>query len=98
FKSRPSIIGQGAQVELLYTIRGTTDDLAAKQALLDASPTEYDGLPRVSAEIDPVGVIGDSGSSGTDGKPNVWDGTVRYGLVDDNAPQVGESSFSFDTG
>lgn len=98
FKSRPSVIGQGAQVELLYTIRGTTDDIAAKQALIDASPTEYDGLPRLSAEIDPVGVIGDSGSSGTDGKPNVWDGTVRYGATDDSPPQTGESVFNFDTG
>lgn len=94
FKSRPSVIGQGAQVELLYTIRGTTDDLAAKAALVDASPAEYDGLVRLSAEIDPVGLDGSSGG----GAPSVWDGTVRYGVVDGSAPQTGSSSFSFDTG
>lgn len=98
FKSRPSVVGEGAQIDLLYTIRGTTDDIAAKQALLSESPEVYDGLPRLSAEIDPVGIEGDGQSSGGGGEPNVWDGTVRYGEVDSAPPQTGESSFSFDTG
>jgi hypothetical protein len=91
FNSRPSIAGQGAQVELLYTVRGTSSDLAAKVALINATPDEYDGLQRKSVEIEPAGI------QGAGGEPNVWDGVVRYGPFE-LSPTTGESTFNFDTG
>lgn len=83
--SRESTTGQSAQVDLQYVVEGTDDDLAAKASLLSLTPTLYDGLVRQSAHIEPVG-------------PSLWDGLVRYGRAENQPPETGESSFSFDTG
>jgi hypothetical protein len=85
FQSRESTTGESAQVDLAFIIEGTDDDIVAKSSLLSSSPTLYDGLVRQSAHIEPVG-------------PGLWDGLVRYGLPENQEPETGESSFSFDTG
>ncbi len=84
FESRQSSLGDNASVELAFNIAGTDDDIAAKVALLAASPVWYDGLIRQSASIDPVG-------------PQLWDGKVRYGRKE-KQPPTGESTYTFDTG
>lgn len=85
FVSRPSTVGDGAQVDLNYIVSDTDDDLVAKAALLAGSPTVYDGLVRQSAHIEPLG-------------PGLWEGTVRYAPFVYQQPLTGESSFTFDTG
>jgi len=88
FESRLVTTGANPSVELRYTIRGTNDDIEARNALVNASPALYDPwggglvfLPRDTITIQPVG-------------DELWDGIVRYGTI----PQTSESVFSFDTG
>jgi len=71
--------------ELLYLIRGTTDDATARAALLTNSPSFHDGLPRDDTEVEEL--------EGLD----AYLGTVRYVSPDGQEPETGESSFSFDT-
>jgi len=71
--------------ELLYLIRGTTDDGTARAALLGNSPDFHDGLPRDDTEVEEL--------EGLD----AYLGTVRYVSPDGQPPDTGESSFSFDT-
>lgn len=85
FESRQSMTGENASVELVYLVKGTTDDIEAKTELANASPAIYDGLVRKSREIEPIA-------------PGLWLGTVRYGSKENTRPETGESSFSFDTG
>lgn len=84
-KSRTITSGDSPSVELAYVIRGTDDDLAAKAALEAEAPTVYDGLPRNGVRVEPVG-------------PMLWDGEASYTLPSFDQPDVGESTFSFDTG
>ncbi len=88
FDSRESTTGRNATVDLKYIIRGTADDLAAKQAFANSAPEYYDGLVRCSRHIEPVG---DPTQTLT------WEGTARYGFNDQTPPDTGESTFSFDT-
>lgn len=83
WESRQSVEGESPAVDLIYIVRGTDDDLAAKSALLDASPVLYDGLVRQSLSIERVA-------------EDIWEGTVRYGLL--QPPQTGDSTYQFDTG
>ena len=87
FESRESMTGPNAWIERVYVIRGTDDDIAAKDALGSASPTTYDGLVRKSRHVERLG-------------EELWEGTARYGRPDQNAtpPETGDSVFSFDTG
>jgi len=71
--------------ELLYLVRGTTDAGAARVALLAGAPVTHDGLPRDDAAVEEI--------EGLD----AYIGTVRYASPDGQAPETGESSFSFDT-
>ena len=71
--------------ELLYLVRGTADAGAARTALLTDAPTTYESLPRDDAEVEEL--------EGLD----AYLGTVRYASPDGQAPETGESSFSFDT-
>ena len=50
-------------------MRGTTDDLVARNAAQTASPATYDSLARQNVQIEPLG-------------PQLWDVTVRYGSSD----------------
>lgn len=89
FESRRSTKATGtssSSAELVYTVRGTGDGLAARDAAETESPGTYDGLPRQSVSVEPVG-------------NELWEATVRYGSSGgSSSPPSGESSFSFDTG
>lgn len=86
FASRASTTGSSASIDLVYTARGSNDDLEIKTAINTISPVSYDGLPRQSVTIEPVGDL-------------LWEGTVRYSLSSKTSPTpTGESTFSFDTG
>ncbi|MCO6437263.1 MAG: hypothetical protein J5J06_09280 [Phycisphaerae bacterium] len=88
FDSRLVTTGANPSVELRYTIRGTNEDVEARNALVAESPTLYDPwggglvfLLRDTVSVQPVGDL-------------LWEGVVRYGAI----PQTNESVFSFDTG
>ncbi len=88
FDSRQITTGTSPAVELRYVIRGTDNDVAARNALVAGSPPTYDpwgsgwfALPRDSVTIQPVG-------------EELWEGIVRYAPT----PQTEEAVFSFDTG
>lgn len=90
FESRRSTKATQAtqsSAELGYVVRGTDDDLAARAAAESAAPAVYDGLPRQSVQVEPLG-------------PQLWDVAVRYGTADSggSTPSPGESSFAFETG
>lgn len=88
FESRLITTGTNPSVELRYVIRGTNDDIEARNALVAFSPSTYDPwgsgwfyLPRESVSVQPVGDL-------------LWEGVVRYGPF---TPTNG-STFAFDTG
>ncbi len=88
FESRLVTTGTNPSVELRYTIRGTDDDVEARNALVANSPALYDPwgggllfLPRDTVSVQPVGEM-------------LWEGIVRYGTI----PATNESVFAFDTG
>lgn len=86
FESRRSTKGDNPSAELVYTVRGTNDDLAARSAAEAESPATYDGLPRQTVSVEPVGF-------------ELWEATARYAQAQGGGfPQTGESVFSFDTG
>ena len=86
FESRRSTKGENPSAELVYTVRGTNDDLAARAAAEAESPANYDGLPRQTVSVEPVGF-------------ELWEATARYGRAQGGGfPQTGESVFTFDTG
>jgi hypothetical protein len=87
--SRSVSEGESPSADLLYVVKGTDDDAAARDALAANAPESYGGLVRKGWTVEPVG------------DPTttlLWDGTVRYGLYDNSPPEVGQSSYSFDTG
>lgn len=89
FESRRSTkANQASQssAELGYIVRGTADDLVARNAAQTGSPATYDGLARQNVQIEPLG-------------PQLWDVTVRYGSSDSGGnPTPSEASFNFETG
>ena len=70
--------------ELTYIVRGTSDDVAARTELLTAAPLTHNNLQRNDAEVEELG-------------EQLWRGVVRYAPSSYTPPQVGESSFSFET-
>lgn len=88
--SRESQSGDGASAQLLYSVKGTADDIAARAALVSESPASHDSQPRKNVRARPVFVDANN--------PDVciWDGEVNYGV--DARPDTGDSTFSFDTG
>ncbi len=87
--SRRWLTGDNASVEMSYILIGTSDDATAK-ALVESSTAEtYNGLIRQSIDLEPQWVDTTTGRG-------QWDVTVRYGVKEPK--EVGESSFSFDTG
>ncbi|MFH1419471.1 MAG: hypothetical protein ABII12_14440 [Planctomycetota bacterium] len=87
--SREWTTGENPAVTLHYIVDGTASDTAAKSALLAAAPSTYEDLDRDECTLEPIFVDTATGR----GK---WDCSVRY--VTNAPPEVGESSFSFDTG
>lgn len=89
FDSRRSGSGQSASAELLYIVRGTDDDLAARAALVAEAPAQYDGMPLRAVNIEP----GEA--------PLMWKGEARYASLSADfggPPETGTSVFAFDTG
>jgi hypothetical protein len=74
-----------------YILDGTSDDLTARSLLLGSTPTWYNGLRRDECTLEPIFVDTVSGT----GK---WECRVRYVSPEYTPPEVGESSFAFDTG
>jgi hypothetical protein len=88
FESRQVTTGSNPSVELRYTIRGTNDDVEARNALATTAPLMYDPwgeglvyLPRDTITVQPLGDL-------------LWEGIVHYGTI----PLTTQSTFSFDTG
>lgn len=69
--------------ELTYIVRGTTSDVTARLELLAAAPPIHNGLKRDDAEVEEIA-------------PGMWLGVVRY-TTSGGPPEVGESTFSFET-
>jgi len=89
--SREWSTGQKPSVTMHYILDGTADDIEARDLLLATTPQVYNGLVRDDCTLDPIFVDTVIGR----GK---WECSVRYTRPDFQPPQVGESSFSFDTG
>jgi len=86
FESRKSTKGDNPSAELVYTVRGTNDDLAARAQAETTSPATYDAMPRQTVSVEPVG-------------DELWEAVVRYGKNQAGSlPEPGDSIFSFDTG
>lgn len=88
--SREWTTGKNPSVTLHYTLDGTANDLTAKALLLDNTPNYYDGLKRDEATLEPIVVdeITDTGK---------WACTVKYVKPQQSTPEVGDSTFSFET-
>jgi len=89
--SREWTTGDRPAVTLHYLLAGVADDLTAKALLESSTASSYDGLERESIQFEPVWVD----TAANDG---LWDCRVRYVAPEQKEPEVGESSFSFDTG
>jgi len=89
--SREWTTGPRRSVTLHYTLVGTDDDETARDYLLANTSTTYDNLVRDECTLEPVMVDTVNGTG-------IWDCRVRYVQPRFNVPEVGESSFSFDTG
>ena len=75
-----------SSAELGYIVRGTDNDIAARDAAQATSPATYDTLPRQSIQIEPIG-------------PQLWDVAVRYSQNSSSGTSTpSESSFNFETG
>jgi len=75
-----------SSAELGYIVRGTDNDIAARDAAQANSPATYDTLPRQSIQIEPIG-------------PQLWDVAVRYSQNSSSGTSTpSESSFNFETG
>ncbi|NUQ51375.1 MAG: hypothetical protein HUU19_01605 [Phycisphaerales bacterium] len=86
FESRKSTKGDNPSAELVYSVRGTNDDLAARAQAESTSPANYDNMPRQSVSVEPVG-------------DELWEAVVRYAKNQAGSlPEPGDSIFSFDTG
>jgi hypothetical protein len=83
WESRETTEGENPSVDLIFIVRGTHSDLAAKAALAAAAPVFYDGRVRQSLHIERVA-------------EDIWEGSVRYGNL--QPPETGDSSYQFDTG
>lgn len=83
WESRETTEGENPSVDLIYIIRGTNSDLAAKRALATAAPALYDGLVRQSLHIERIA-------------EDIWQGSVHYGKHEPR--ETGKSTYQFDTG
>ena len=89
--SREWKTGANRSVTLHYILDGTSDDETARDYLLANTFTTYDDLVRDECSLDPIFVdtVNDEGK---------WDCRVRYVRPKRHYFEVGDSSFSFDTG
>jgi len=87
--SRAYTGGENPSATLKFIVSGTTSDVDAEDALLATAPEIYTELYRQSWSVDPL-VIDTTGIN-----QSLWEGTVRYGLLEQN--ETGDSVFNFDT-
>ena len=83
FDSRSTVYSES--VELIYVVRGTEDDVAVMDAVLNSAPEEYNEMARSHPQIEPIG-------------GGIWIATVEYNPKELQTPKTGDSAFSFDTG
>jgi len=88
-ESRKVATGDNPSVEFNYRLTGTPDDDTALATVQASTATTYNGLVRQTINLEPEWVDTNAGDG-------AWKVTVRYGLKP--VPQVGKSTFSFDTG
>lgn len=74
-----------------YTLEGTSDDYTARLLIENSVAETYRGLKRNKIDLSPVWVD-------TVNVRGVWDATVEFVEEVEAVPEVGESSYSFDTG
>jgi len=91
-ESRESASGESPSATLVYTVRGTADDIQARGALAAEAPATHDGLVRKTWNVEPVHI--DTGNPGA----CLWTGTVRYGRTSDPEPETGDAVYHFDIG
>jgi len=91
-ESRESASGENPSATLVYTVRGTADDVQARGALAAEAPATHDGLVRKTWNVEPVHI--DAG----DPDACLWTGAVRYGRTSAPEPETGDSAYHFDTG
>ena len=84
FDSRESTAAfDSPSVDLLYIVQGTEDDAEVRSLIESSIPAFYVGLTFQSYHINHLGA-------------GVWEVSARYGKREPK--DVGDSSFSFDTG
>ena len=79
------------QLTLHYKFEGVSDDDTARTLVENSTPTAYGDLERSGITIEPEWVDTTTGAG-------CWDVEVEYTLPEEEEPQTGESSYSFDTG
>jgi len=91
-ESRESASGENEATTLVFTIRGTADDIDAIEALKTAAPATHDNLVPKTWNVEPVHI--------DTANPDacLWTGTVRYGLTSAPEPKTGDSVYNFDIG
>jgi len=90
--SRESTSGENPSATLVYSVRGTADDVQARGALAAEAPPTHDSLVRQTWGVEPVHI--DTGHPDT----CLWAGNVRYGRTSAPEPETGDSAYNFDTG
>lgn len=89
-KSRRRTINKEGEAELLFWAKGSDDDQAIVDHVLDNAPDEWADLPRQNVHVEPIG-------------PGLWDIVIRCNpnssekRTPEPPPVVGDSSYSFDT-
>lgn len=88
--SREQVVGGKPSITMHYILEGTADDRVARDQLLASTALYYDDLKRDECTLEPIFVDTTTGRGS-------WKCTVQYVSEEFADPQVGESSFSFDT-
>lgn len=85
--------GNYTDLELLYSVRGTSDEGLASQSVRDVAPTMWQGLFRKTIEFEPVHI------DETNQDACIWTASVKYGTLSpiEQAQQELSYTTSFDT-
>jgi len=84
----------GESATLRYRIRGTADASDARDALIAAAPSTFEGKARqtTAASVEPITIDENNADA------CIWEGEVPYGLQNSTPPGTGDSIYNFDTG
>jgi len=89
--SREWTAGDNPTCRRTFILEGTTDDAAAKDFLEASVKQTWNYLKRMECTLEPIHIDEATGVG-------IWDCTARYAKIVRETQEVGESSFSFDTG